>query len=33
MHIGLAFLELTVLVVILFAIALHLLKTGKRLRA
>jgi ABC-2 type transport system permease protein len=33
MHIGLAFLELTVLVVILFSIALHLLKTGKRLRA
>lgn len=32
-HIGLAFIELSVLVVILFAAGLYLLKTGKRLRA
>lgn len=32
-HIGMALVGLTALVVILFAVALHLLKTGKRLRA
>lgn len=32
-HIGLAFIELSALVVILFAAGLYLLKTGKRLRA
>ncbi|MDR7090910.1 MULTISPECIES: ABC transporter permease [Cellvibrio] len=33
LHIGMALVGLTVFVVILFVIALHLLKTGKRLRA
>jgi len=33
LHIGMALAGLTVFVVILFAVALHLLKTGKRLRA
>lgn len=33
LHIGMALVGLTALVVILFAVALHLLKTGKRLRA
>ncbi|PUA30484.1 MAG: ABC transporter permease [Cellvibrio sp. 79] len=33
LHIGMALVGLTILVVILFVIALHLLKTGKRLRA
>lgn len=33
LHIGMALIGLTVFVVILFAIAMHLLKTGKRLRA
>jgi ABC-2 type transport system permease protein len=33
LHIGMALVGLTLLVVALFAIALHLLKTGKRLRA
>jgi len=33
LHIGMALVGLTVFVVVLFAIALHLLKTGKRLRA
>ncbi len=33
LHIGMALGGLTLLVVILFAVALHLLKTGKRLRA
>ncbi|WP_039913103.1 ABC transporter permease [Cellvibrio mixtus] len=33
LHIGMALVGLTVLVAVLFAIALHLLKTGKRLRA
>lgn len=33
LHIGMALVGLTVLVVALFVIALHLLKTGKRLRA
>lgn len=32
-HIGMALVGLTILVVVLFVIALHLLKTGKRLRA
>lgn len=32
-HIGMALIGLTVFVVILFAVAMHLLKTGKRLRA
>lgn len=33
LHIGMALVGLTVFVVVLFVIALHLLKTGKRLRA
>ncbi|HSC66995.1 MAG TPA: ABC transporter permease [Cellvibrio sp.] len=33
LHIGMALVGLTVFVVVLFAVALHLLKTGKRLRA
>ncbi|HEY8940382.1 MAG TPA: ABC transporter permease [Cellvibrio sp.] len=33
LHIGMALIGLTILVVALFVIALHLLKTGKRLRA
>jgi len=33
LHIGMALVGLTVFVVVLFAIALHLLKTGRRLRA
>lgn len=33
LHIGMALVGLTALVMILFAVALHLLKTGKRLRA
>lgn len=33
LHIGMALAGLTLLVVILFAVAMHLLKTGKRLRA
>ncbi|MDZ4262972.1 MAG: ABC transporter permease [Pseudomonadota bacterium] len=32
-HIGMAFIGLTICVVVLFAIGMHLLKTGKRLRA
>lgn len=32
-HIGMAFTGLTICVVVLFAVGLHLLKTGKRLRA
>ena len=32
-HVGMAFAGLTLCVVVLFAVALHLLKTGKRLRA
>lgn len=32
-HVGMAFAGLTLCVIVLFAVALHLLKTGKRLRA